>query len=108
MPITRTFAAALLLVIFSGWATCAAQDTVRIGGVEVPVDCALARKEHPRLLFTRADLPRLRAHDAARVSKLHRAAEALAVFRSTSTSPRLILSAVGRESRPGNLRRTYG
>jgi len=35
-------------------------ETVTIGGVTVPADCALARKEHPRLLFTRADLPRLR------------------------------------------------
>jgi hypothetical protein len=34
--------------------------TVSVGGVEVPADCALARKEHPRLLFTPADLPRLR------------------------------------------------
>jgi len=38
----------------------AAAETVRIGGVDVPADCALARKEHPRLLFTKADVPRLR------------------------------------------------
>jgi len=37
-----------------------AGETVRIGGVDVPADCALARKEHPRLLFTRADVPQLR------------------------------------------------
>jgi hypothetical protein len=37
-----------------------AGETVTIGGVEIPVDCALARHEHPRLLFTKADLPRLR------------------------------------------------
>ncbi|HPD16784.1 MAG TPA: heparinase II/III family protein [Planctomycetota bacterium] len=35
-------------------------ERVVIGGVEVPADCPLARKEHPRLLFTKADLPRLR------------------------------------------------
>ncbi len=37
-----------------------AGETVTIGGVQVPADCALARKEHPRLLFTKQDLPRLR------------------------------------------------
>jgi hypothetical protein len=37
-----------------------AAETVTIGGVEVPATCALATKEHPRLLFTRADLPRLK------------------------------------------------
>jgi hypothetical protein len=37
-----------------------ASETVTIGGVEVPTTCALATKEHPRLLFTRADLPRLK------------------------------------------------
>ena len=37
-----------------------AAGSATIGGVEVPADCALARKEHPRLLFTRGDLPRLR------------------------------------------------
>ncbi|MEA3367489.1 MAG: hypothetical protein U9R68_05180, partial [Planctomycetota bacterium] len=29
--------------------------------MDVPADCAIARREHPRLLFTRPDLPRLRA-----------------------------------------------
>lgn len=39
----------------------AAQSTVTIGGVELPAECPLVRREHPRLLFTRADIPRLRA-----------------------------------------------
>ena len=39
----------------------ARMESVIIGGVEVPANFALARKEHPRLLFTQADLPRLRA-----------------------------------------------
>ena len=38
------------------WAVCAADGTVTIGGVELPADCALAHREHPRLLFTKADL----------------------------------------------------
>ena len=37
-----------------------AAETVQIGGVDVPADCPLARKEHPRLLFTKSDIPRLR------------------------------------------------
>ena len=37
------------------------RDSITIGGVDVPADCALARREHPRLLFTKADLPGLRA-----------------------------------------------
>jgi hypothetical protein len=37
---------------------------VRIGEMEVPADCALARKEHPRMLFTKADLPGIRARIA--------------------------------------------
>jgi hypothetical protein len=37
-----------------------AAETVRIGGVEVPADCPVARGEHPRLLLSRADIPRLR------------------------------------------------
>ena len=48
------------VVMFAGWHACDAKDTVTIGGVELPADCALALKEHPRLLFTQADLPRLR------------------------------------------------
>ncbi len=51
--------AMLLLLIFLSSAV-SADSTVTIGGVEVPAHCALARKEHPRLLFTKADLPRLR------------------------------------------------
>ena len=40
-------------------ASAAAQGgmKVRIGSISVPADCALARKEHPRMLFTKADLP---------------------------------------------------
>ena len=52
---------ATVAIVLTGWTVCAAEDTVTIGGVELPADCALARKEHPRLLFTKADLPRLRA-----------------------------------------------
>ena len=54
------FAAAGVAVglVFAAGATRAA--TVTIGGVEVPADCPLALKEHPRLLLTRRDLPRLR------------------------------------------------
>jgi hypothetical protein len=48
-----------------------AEDKVAIGGVEVPATCALVHKEHPRLLFTRADLPRLRE----RLKNPHIAAE---------------------------------
>ena len=39
----------------------AEKPNIAIGGITVSADCALARKEHPRLLFTKADLPRLRA-----------------------------------------------
>ncbi len=35
-------------------------ETARIGRLEVPADCALARGEHPRLLFRAGDLPRYR------------------------------------------------
>jgi tetratricopeptide (TPR) repeat protein len=59
-----TFKLAAATAMLSGALVCCVvakgQDTVRIGGVEVPADCSLARKEHPRLLFTKADLPRLR------------------------------------------------
>ena len=34
--------------------------TTTIAGISVPADCALARREHPRLLFTKADLPDIR------------------------------------------------
>ena len=50
-----------VLSVLAGWTCTEAADTVTIGGVELPADCALARREHPRLLFTKADLPRLRA-----------------------------------------------
>ncbi len=45
---------AWIAVVLSGGAICEAQDTVTIGGVDLPADCALARGEHPRLLFTKA------------------------------------------------------
>ena len=51
---------AATLLVLSAASAAAGAGTVRIGGVDVSADCALARKEHPRLLFTRADLPRLR------------------------------------------------
>ena len=35
--------------------------TVRIGSVEVPGDCPLVKNEHPRLLFTREQLPAIKA-----------------------------------------------
>ncbi len=35
--------------------------TVQIGSVEVPADCPLARNQHPRLLFSRGDLPAIKA-----------------------------------------------
>jgi hypothetical protein len=38
----------------------AAAETTRIGAVEVPADCPLARHEHPRLLFNKGDLPGIR------------------------------------------------
>ncbi|MHB1038441.1 MAG: heparinase II/III domain-containing protein [Pirellulales bacterium] len=41
-----------------------ADRTIAIGGIRVPADSALARKEHPRLLFTKADLPAIRARIA--------------------------------------------
>ena len=37
---------------------------VRVAGADLAPDCALARKEHPRLLFTKADLPAIRARIA--------------------------------------------
>lgn len=37
---------------------------VPLGTAEVRADCALAKHEHPRLLFTKADLPGLRDHVA--------------------------------------------
>ena len=41
-----------------------ASATLRIGTVELPADGALARREHPRLLFTKADVPDIRARIA--------------------------------------------
>jgi hypothetical protein len=68
MPLfqNRVFALALLAC----WAVLlsapvqAETAKIRIGEVEVSADCALARKEHPRLLFTKADLPGIRARIA--------------------------------------------
>lgn len=56
----RTLALILPAVVMLAGRPAFAAETVTIGGVEVAADCALARKEHPRLLFTRADIPRLR------------------------------------------------
>ena len=42
------------------WAFVVSLFALSVGAMDFPADCALARKEHPRLLFTRADLPRLR------------------------------------------------
>jgi len=50
----------ILAIVASGHRSKAG-ETVTIGGVEMSADCALARREHPRLLFTKADLPGLRA-----------------------------------------------
>ena len=60
-PTTGVLAAFLAGAAVLGAARGAdAGEAVRIGGVAVPADCALARREHPRLLFTTADIPRLR------------------------------------------------
>jgi len=58
---TLAAATATFLCALACGETSPAEKTVTIGGVEVPADCPLARKEHPRLLLTKADLPRLRA-----------------------------------------------
>ena len=55
-----TSTAVVMLTVLSGWTRGLADEVVTIGGVAVSAECALARKEHPRLLFTKADLPRLR------------------------------------------------
>jgi len=52
--------ARLVTLVMAAGAFAAAGETVRIGGVEVPADSPLARKEHPRLLFTKAELPAIR------------------------------------------------
>ncbi len=81
---------AMSVLLLTGWMAwpAAAGETVRIGGVAVPADCPLARGEHPRLLFCRRDIPRLRrrlAHPAiaaelARARKLAADGEAGAVL----------------------------
>jgi len=49
----------LVLVSFIPGRTAAEQQT-EIGRLRVSGDCPLARNEHPRLLLTKADIPRLR------------------------------------------------
>jgi hypothetical protein len=61
MILSRTTLTAILFALSTMPRTSLAEDTRTIGGVTVSADCALARKERPRLLFTKADLPRLRA-----------------------------------------------
>jgi len=56
--VPRRLLVAGVLLALAGAARAGA--TVPIGGVEVPADCPLALKEHPRLLFARRDIPRLR------------------------------------------------
>ncbi|MBN1674639.1 MAG: heparinase II/III family protein [Kiritimatiellae bacterium] len=55
MSKTRLFSA---LIVAAGVAASA--GTVKIGEIEIPANSPLARGEHPRLLFTSGDLPRLR------------------------------------------------
>ena len=53
----------LLSTLINVWAigaSCSRAVPVDVD-VDLPADCALARREHPRLLFTETDLPRLRA-----------------------------------------------
>jgi len=50
----------LTLALIGTRPSAEAADTLRIGSVEVPADCPLARNEHPRLLLNKADLPEIR------------------------------------------------
>lgn len=52
---------ALLPAVNAGGGEGKAQGTELIGGVSVSASCPLARNEHPRLLFTRQQLPVIRA-----------------------------------------------
>jgi hypothetical protein len=52
--------AVVMLTVLTGWTRGLADEVVTIGGVAVSAECVLARKEHPRLLFTKTDVPRLR------------------------------------------------
>lgn len=68
---TKTFSRVVAMLLACGFAACAqsadtgvTEATVRIGNINVPANCALAKKEHPRLLFTKADLPDIRARIA--------------------------------------------
>jgi hypothetical protein len=60
MFLSHTLLTAVLVVFSAVPIISLAEDTVTIGDATVSANCALARKEHPRLLFTTADLPRLR------------------------------------------------
>ncbi len=53
--VVLTSAGALLPVV-----VLVAAEAVKIGGMDVPADSPLARKEHPRLLFTNDELPAIR------------------------------------------------
>ena len=55
----RLVSVASLILVMSASIALAA-EAAKIGGVEVPADSPLARKEHPRLLFTNAELPAIR------------------------------------------------
>jgi len=76
------------IVVLAGVVAAAGAETVRIGGVDVPADCPLVRGEHPRLLFTRADIPILRrrlarpevAAELARARKIAAEGKASAVL----------------------------
>ncbi len=48
----------------AGEALDTAPATTQIGGIELPLASALARHEHPRLLFTKAEVPGIRARIA--------------------------------------------
>jgi hypothetical protein len=56
----RFVLAALACVSFAARGLAESPERVTIGGVEVSASSALARREHPRLLFSQADVPQLR------------------------------------------------
>lgn len=59
---TRLTGCIVSLCVLVGAGIVPAQErTVKLGSLEVASDSALARKEHPRLLVTRAQLPAIRA-----------------------------------------------
>ena len=52
----------LVVVLGFGKGSLADESVVHvIGGVAIPADCPMARNEHPRLLFTRTQLPAIKA-----------------------------------------------